>query len=172
MIQVITVDATAVNQIQAMAETSWPATYRGIISEAQIAYMMNLFYHPDALRRQIVELGHRFIMACDGEIPVGFAAYSPRTTPDDTTWRLHKIYIQPGQQGKGIGRHLVDYIAGQIIPLGATALELNVNRYNKAISFYEKLAFAITGEEDIDIGGGYFMNDYVMTKPLRPVSLN
>jgi ribosomal protein S18 acetylase RimI-like enzyme len=38
---------------------------------------------------------------------------------------------------------------------------LNVNRYNPAKDFYEKLGFKIILEEDIPIGQ-YWMNDYVM----------
>jgi ribosomal protein S18 acetylase RimI-like enzyme len=37
-----------------------------------------------------------------------------------------------------------------------------VNRENKAIGFYNKLGFTIIAEEDIPIGNGFFMNDYVM----------
>ena len=45
----------------------------------------------------------------------------------------------------------------------ANALDLNVNRYNySAQSFYEKFGFKVLKEEDIHIGGGYFMNDYVL----------
>jgi len=36
--------------------------------------------------------------------------------------------------------------------LGATSLELNVNRHNKARSFYEKQGFTITGEEILILG--------------------
>jgi ribosomal protein S18 acetylase RimI-like enzyme len=45
---------------------------------------------------------------------------------------------------------------------GLTYLELNVNRQNTAIGFYKKLGFKIIAEEDIPIGNGFFMNDYVM----------
>ena len=48
----------------------------------------------------------------------------------------------------------------------ARSLLLNVNRHNKAISFYKKYGFDIIAEEDIDIGNGYYMNDYVMEKKL------
>ena len=39
---------------------------------------------------------------------------------------------------------------------------LNVNKYNKAQFFYQKLGFIITKEEVIDIGNNYIMDDYVM----------
>jgi ribosomal protein S18 acetylase RimI-like enzyme len=49
---------------------------------------------------------------------------------------------------------------------GGKRLELNVNRYNKARQFYEKLGFTVIKEEDIDIGEGFFMNDYVMARSI------
>lgn len=49
--------------------------------------------------------------------------------------------------------------------LGAENLDLNVNRYNKARFFYEKVGFVIIKEEDIPMGE-YWMNDFVMRKVL------
>jgi hypothetical protein len=45
-------------------------------------------------------------------------------------------------------------------------LELNVNRHNPATVFYQKMGFEIVYSEDIDIGQGFWMNDYVMRKTL------
>ena len=61
----------------------------------------------------------------------------------------------------------MDEIEKTIIQRGAVSLLLNVNRQNKAKFFYEKLGFTVIKEEDIDIGNGYFMNDYVMEKRLK-----
>jgi hypothetical protein len=41
-----------------------------------------------------------------------------------------------------------------------------VNRYNKAKDFYEKAGFKIIETVDIEIGNGFYMNDYVMELPL------
>ena len=35
-----------------------------------------------------------------------------------------------------------------------------------AINFYKKNGFQIIREEDVDIGNGYYMNDYVMSKSI------
>jgi catechol-2,3-dioxygenase len=43
---------------------------------------------------------------------------------------------------------------------------LNVNRFNKAKNFYEKIGMNICKVEDIEIGNGYFMEDFVMEKYL------
>lgn len=67
-------------------------------------------------------------------------------------------------QGQGIGRGMVDHIVAQIrkeCPTGE--LRLNVNIHNaQAITFYNKYGFRHLRDEDIDIGGGYFMNDHVL----------
>jgi len=154
--------------IQSLAEITWPVAYGNILPQQQLRYMLDLFYSKAALEEQMLQKGHQFIIAFDNDEPAGFAAYSPKSIADNNTWRLHKLYIDPNQQGKGVGKILLDHILSAIKPQGATALELNVNRHNKALGFYQKTGFVITGEEDIDIGNGYFMNDYVMEKSLSP----
>ena len=41
-------------------------------------------------------------------------------------------------------------------------ISLNVNRFNKAFVFYQKMGFEIVAEEDIAVGQGYLMEDYKM----------
>ena len=83
-----------------------------------------------------------------------------------TIFKLHKIYILPIHQGRGTGKFVIDQIINDIMPNGATALQLNVNRNNTAKDFYQKIGFEILRTEDVDIGNGYFMNDYIMEKKL------
>ena len=151
-----------INIISSLADDIWPPTYQDILSADQVRYMMDLFYSHDSLRRQIMEQKHQFVIMEDDIAPIGFASYSPINKT--SIYKLHKIYVLPGLQGKGLGKFIVDYIVEKIKPLGATALQLNVNRYNKARFFYEKLGFKVIREEDIDIGNNYFMNDFVMEK--------
>ena len=42
------------------------------------------------------------------------------------------------------------------------AEELNVNRSNRAVRFYEKMGMRKLREGDFPIGDGYYMNDYIM----------
>jgi Acetyltransferases len=77
-------------------------------------------------------------------------------------YKLHKIYVLPYNQGKGTGKFVITEIIRAISRKGGKGLQLNVNRNNKAKDFYEKMGFVVIREEDIDIGNGYFMNDYVM----------
>jgi len=148
--------------INTLAKQIWPVTYSEILSSKQLAYMLDLIYSPTALQKQF-ETGHNFIIAEEGDQPVAFADYS---VLKDDIYKLHKIYVLPGQQGKGIGKLLIDHITQKIKEQKAAVLLLNVNRYNKAKGMYERLGFTVIGEEDIDIGDGYFMNDYVMEKKI------
>ena len=138
----------------------WPQTYAPILSHDKIGYMLELMYNPASLQKQMND-GSQFIFVCEDENPVGYAAYFEKTP---SIFHLDKIYILPSQQGKGTGRFVINFIIDEIKQTGATSLQLQVNRNNKAKNFYEKLGFVVIGYQDFDIGSGFFMNDYVMEK--------
>ena len=141
----------------------WPQTYSTILSAPQIDYMLKMIYSEDSLQQQMKE-NHEFIIVSDGKEPAGFASFS---LAEPGVYKLHKIYVMPQKQGKGTGKFVIGEIIKAIIRKGGTALRLNVNRNNKAIEFYEKLGFTVIKEEDIDIGNGYLMNDYVMERKVQ-----
>ena len=157
--------------IRKLTFATWPEAYKDILSSAQLSYMLNLLYSKKALHNLIVNLQQQFIIAYENASPAGFAAYSPKQSADHSVYRLHKLYVLPGQQGKEIGKQLLVFIINEIKIKGASLLELNVNRNNKAIHFYKKMGFTFSGEEDIDIGEGYFMNDFVMELRVKSYEL-
>ena len=136
----------------------WPHTYANILSASQIEYMMDLMYSEAALHQQMKD-NHQFLIVYNNGIPIGFASYSE---VEPTVYKLHKIYLLPSQQGRGSGRIVIEEIIKDIMPNGATSLILNVNRNNLAKSFYEKMGFEVLRIEDVPIGNGYYMNDYIM----------
>jgi Sortase and related acyltransferases len=151
--------------IREIAKCSWQIAYKDILAPAQMNYMLDKLYSFETLQFQHEQLNFKSVLALDEDVPVGFATWSPKENFDNI-YRLHKIYILPDQQSKGTGRYLLEHVISEIKTRNATILELNVNRQNKARIFYEKFGFVIVGEEDIPIGNGYFMNDYVMKKEL------
>ncbi|MFI5156513.1 MAG: GNAT family N-acetyltransferase [Chitinophagales bacterium] len=157
-------DSNEIPRIISLANQIWPVTYREILPPDQILYMMNMIYSPEALRRQMEAEAHQFFILEENGSARGFASYADLQKSDK--FKLHKIYVLPGQQGKGLGKFFLEAIMERIRQQGGSALLLNVNRYNKAKQFYEKLGFYVIREEDIDIGNNYFMNDFVMNKDL------
>lgn len=148
--------------IRKLSYDIWPQTYADILSKEQMDYMLNMMYSEQALQKDMAGK-IEYIIINDENEPVGFAAFG-RTEPG--IYKLHKIYFLPSTQGKGFGKFTIEEIIKRLKNSGASALQLNVNRNNKATGFYEKLGFVIIREEDNDIGNGYFMNDYVMERRL------
>ncbi len=150
-----------IETIQQIAYVTWPISYEEILSTEQLNYMLNSFYSTNALEKQF-NSNHIFLIAEDEEMKYGFASFSNLDNP--SIYKLHKLYVLPNTQQKGIGKLLLNYIIQQIKILNGKALLLNVNRNNKAKEFYLHMGFSITDIDDIDIGNGFFMNDYIMTK--------
>jgi RsiW-degrading membrane proteinase PrsW (M82 family)/ribosomal protein S18 acetylase RimI-like enzyme len=148
--------------IRDMAYKIWPVTYGGILTKDQLDYMLDLLYSEKKLGEDM-EKGIQFAMLYDGVEPIGFASIG-MTEPQ--VYKLHKLYVLPSYQGKGAGKFIINELIKVIKQKGAAILLLNVNRNNPAKSFYEKLGFTVIKEEDVDIGNGYFMNDYVMEKKI------
>lgn len=165
MVKIITAHPQQLQVVREIALVTWPHTFGEILSPEQIGYMMNMMYSPAALQQQTEEKGHVFLLADVDGIFGGFAAYE-LNYKQQPVCKLHKIYILPSMQGKQVGKALVDEVARIAREAGMQRISLNVNRENKATGFYERLGFAKTGEEDIDIGNGFFMNDAIMEMPL------
>ncbi|HEX6848857.1 MAG TPA: GNAT family N-acetyltransferase [Chitinophagaceae bacterium] len=141
----------------------WPQTYAPILSPEQIDYMLEMMYSEASLKKQITEDACHFIIVREDGNPVGFASFNEEKPQ---RWKLNKIYVLQDQQGKGTGKFVINYIIEEIRKQNANALFLQVNRYNNAKVFYEKLGFREIDFINLDIGNGYFMNDYIMEKKL------
>lgn len=145
--------------IQELAEEIWWPTYRPILSDEQISFMLKNMYSLDALREQM-ENEVQFILVKRDEADVAFAGYS---IDEGKVLKIHKIYILPSEQGKGTGKGLIGYLIDIALASGVSELELNVNRANPALGFYQKVGFEIV--ETVDIPYYEFvLNDYVMRK--------
>jgi N-acetylglutamate synthase-like GNAT family acetyltransferase len=150
--------------IRQIAEDTWWATYSPILEKEQISFMLGEIYSVERISSQLKNNTQTYLLLLEEDKSVAFAAYSPREEDPDI-YKLHKLYCLPETQGKGYGKILINKVAEKTLEAGKHTLDLNVNRHNKAKSFYEKMGFEIAYEEDIPIGI-YWMNDYVMRKKL------
>ncbi|RYD98649.1 MAG: N-acetyltransferase [Sphingobacteriales bacterium] len=148
-----------IEDIIQIAHATWPATYAEILSQEQLAYMLNRFYNKPYLSERMQQ-GNLFYLVRQGAAFAGFMELGINDKEGYT--KLHKLYVLPEAQGLNLGRLLLDeaiIIAKQAAQAG---IFLNVNRYNKARTFYEKLGFELIETVDIHIGNGFYMNDFIM----------
>lgn len=162
MINIIQANLSDLKKVREIALRTWPQTFANILTPEQIDYMLNWMYQLEALERQVQEKGHVFLLANEGEKSLGFCSYELHAK-DPSKTKIHKIYILPGAQGKGVGKKLIQEVAQIALENGDTHLFLNVNKYNQsAIDFYSKIGFYEDFREVIDIGNGFVMDDVVM----------
>ncbi|MBP7931134.1 MAG: GNAT family N-acetyltransferase, partial [Chitinophagaceae bacterium] len=131
----------------------------------------NEWHSEKALTEQMTALGHQFILIEWDEETIGYASYSVKQKEDLSRFRLNKLYVQPEVHGKGIGKSIIRYIANEIMPLGATVLELNVHKRNPSVAFYKHVGFEIAKEEVTEIAHGYLLDDFIMELDLMKNSL-
>lgn len=152
--------------LQSLSHTIWHQVYPGIVTVGQIDYMLNMMYSNDALHVQMNEKGHVFLVLEWMDEAVGFVSYSINKPEDPLRYRIHKLYVQPTLHGKGIGKAAVQTVAEDIAKKGGKQIELNVNKRNPAVGFYEKIGFYREQELVVDIGNGYLMDDFIMVMDL------
>ena len=165
MAEIIRANHSHLGVIHTLAPVIWAETYSHFLAAGQVEYMLDRMYSMEVLQDLYQKKNYQFIMVTEDDRYIGFALYHPKNN-SSSIYRLDKIYLLKSGQRKGTGKAMINYISNDIRLQGASFLELNVNRQNPAVGFYRKLGFVITSEEDIDIGNGYFMNDYIMQLPL------
>ncbi|MBU6402017.1 MAG: GNAT family N-acetyltransferase [Verrucomicrobia bacterium] len=185
--------------IAALAGVVWRAYYPGIISEAQIDYMLARMYDRDVLRQELAA-GIRYDRLLVRMELLGFASYGPapmrahaalgqpgppevaaggnaetgvrvpgsEPLPASGDLKLHKLYVHPAWQRRGLGTQLLRHVEQTARAGGFRTLVLSVNKANaQAIAAYRKNGFTVREAIVTDIGGGFVMDDYVMAKAVR-----
>lgn len=153
-----------IETIRRLADRTWRVCYPGIITESQIDYMLGWMYAADRIRREIESEDIRYLLAESPE-PSGFSGFGPGEKAGEIF--LHKLYVLPEKQRAGIGSALLAAVVEHCEENDISRISLRVNRRNEsAIRAYEKNGFQKTNEVCSDIGGGFVMDDFVMTKSL------
>lgn len=165
MIMILDAGLSDIKTIQEITNITWPITYGEILSKEQLEYMLGLFYSEEALAKQIENKEQLFYLISDSESIIGFIGIEHNYKNEAIT-KIHKIYLLPETQGKGIGKKVFDEIQNMALENNSKGLLLNVNRYNTALGFYKKIGFEVAEEVNIEIGNGYLMEDYVLEKRL------
>ena len=141
--------------------------------------MLDWMYSDVSLAEQF-EKGHQFYIAGihkgDGPVDeVGFCSVSKEGIEKSeavlvdepknlkaTAHKLNKLYVLPSAHGNGSGKALLNKAIEVSKAEGSSSLFLQVNRHNNAYTFYVKNGFIKEQEFKLDIGNGFYMDDYIM----------
>ncbi len=166
-VQILPASEEHLPELAELAGVIWRQHYPGIISSAQIEYMLAKMYSLATLREEIRSQGIGFLRLLAEDRFVGFAAYGPATEPG--VMKLHKCYLLPEMHGRGFGSRLLQHCERAVRQRGARRLILAVNKRNaKAITAYQRNGFIIAESIITEFGCGFVMDDFIMSKDLTP----
>jgi len=148
-------DASLISQL---AHKIWHEHYPAIISVEQIDFMLQSRYSEKVIEEQM-DAGEKFFLAYLEDEPVAYASIELK----NDHYYMHKFYVAVPKHRSGIGHEFFNNIMLRTDPTKPYKLQVNRQNY-KAVNFYFKMGFVINSIGDFDIGGGYFMNDFVMVR--------
>lgn len=148
--------------IQELARKSWENAYKDILSQEQMEYMLKTMYSEEEILTHFNNPNYHYFLLIDevNEKAEGFLGFEDNY--EETTTKLHRIYLVPESKGKGFGKAALEFLKKQITEVGNNRIILNVNKNNFARQFYESQGFEVYDEGVFDIGNGYVMDDYLM----------
>ena len=156
--------------VRSLAETIWWSSYPGILSDAQIRYMLEWMYSAERLAADLAR-GVRYGIAEVDGLPVGYVATEAASATD--TLHLHKLYLLSSHQGLGLGQWLLGEVLALAVESGLRQVELRVNKGNlRALKAYERAGFRCREAVVADIGGGFVMDDFILVRPVGPADQN
>jgi diamine N-acetyltransferase len=151
--------------IQELAHKIWHQYYPGIISIAQINYMLPLMYSTPVICDELLIQVNYELVFHDQE-PIGYLSY--QYEENKSIIKLNKLYLLPEYHGQGIGQAMMIHTQETSYQHKANQIYLTVNKNNrKAIKAYEKYGFILSESIIHNIGDGHVMDDFIMTLNLK-----
>lgn len=153
-------DSGRLHEVAELADKIWHECFTGIISNAQIDYMVGKFQSYEAMQEQVNEQRYSYFAVSDGDDLCGYFAVKPES---DDRFFLSKLYLRLDKRGQGTASQMLGRVFEEARRLGKRSVYLTVNKHNShAIAVYTKTGFKVIGEPVTDIGNGFVMDDYVM----------
>jgi len=161
---VLPLEASDIVTVSRLARVIWLRQYQGLLSNEQIHYMLGQRYCPILIHTQLDDENIWWKKLVLVDKIIGFSCCM-RT--DHHELKIDKLYIRHDHHRKGYGRMFVDDAVKIMRGMCCHRLILTVNKQNyTAIHAYQRYGFEICGDSIVDIGSGFFMNDYLMAMNL------
>ncbi len=159
-------EAADIVPLTVLVREIWHQHYPGIITVKQIEYMLKQRYSPETIRAEMASGAARWVKLLVNGALGGFASYEA----DDTlrSVKFDKLYVHGVYRGRGCGAALARHVEHAAVALGCDKVHLRVNRNNfDSIAVYRRLEYKVVEKVKTHIGGGFYMDDYVMAKDVK-----
>ncbi len=154
-------------QIKKLAEVAnivWHEAYKGIVSLAQIDYMIEKFQSFNALSESINKNDYLYYLIKFNNAVSGYIGLHE----EKEKLFLSKLYILKEYRGNQIASKTFEFIENLAKEKKLKAVWLTVNKNNNhAIEVYKHSGFVVIREQVADIGNGFVMDDYVFEKEIN-----
>ncbi|NTU89148.1 MAG: GNAT family N-acetyltransferase [Actinobacteria bacterium] len=152
-----------VEELAELASEIWHEYFPCLLTDEQIIYMVDRFQSAHAISDQIEKQGYEYFVLFDNEEKLGYLGIQPQ----EGTLFLSKIYLRAPHRGKGYASQGFTFIEQVCRDRALEGIWLTVNRGNEqAVNAYKAKGFRVVREQKVDIGNGFFMDDYVMQKDI------
>ncbi len=149
-----------IDSIVALAKPIWQEHYTPIIGEQQVDYMLEKFQSREAIESQLKQ-GYQYYQVNEQSRLLGYFSIQFRK---NARLFISKFYLSKQARGKGLGKQMLNFIEKLANSNKCYTIDLTVNKYNPAYQIYLKLGFTNQGTIEFDIGNGYIMDDFLMSK--------
>lgn len=97
------------------------------------------------------ERDHRHFALVDGDEPLACLIAAPRGV---ARYQLRQMAVDERRRGRGLGRMLIERVEAALAepgPVEPGPVELMLHARSSVVGFYEKLGYAVVGEEFIEV---------------------
>lgn len=155
-----------IERVEKLAREIWTQHFTSIIGESQVEYMLTKFQSSFAIKSQIEDGSEYYLVKVEREW-AGYFGLNPDLNQNKIM--LSKFYVKCSSRGKGVGQSILDFIENKSVLGGFSTVWLTVNKFNDdTVSWYKRRGFTVIDKVKKDIGGGFFMDDYLMEKIISP----
>ena len=160
-----------IERLAALAHDIWFEYWPDRIGEAQTAYMVERFQSVDAIRRDMSEHAYEYWFILDGADGHVMGYTGGRPEAREGRYFISKIYLLPSERGKHVSRAVIAFYEQLCAERGLREMYLTVNKHNElGVRAYQGCGLAISDAVEKDIGSGFVMDDYIMSKQVAPGS--
>ncbi len=154
-----------IKQTSELAHKIWHQYYTPIIGKEQVKYMLDKFQSVTAITTQIKN-GYAYYLLENNSTAIGYLAVVPNA--ETSKLMISKIYVDTTVRGFGYGVELLEFAIAFCKEKELETIWLTVNKNNTSVKWYQKRDFKIIKEVTMDIGNGFFMDDYIMELIIIP----